>query len=324
MISPKINDANSTLKILNISNSHGEDAVFLLYDVLKNEMPSREFFIAECYFSGALTEHVENAKENREVYKYTYWTDNERQTLDGINNPSAYFTEEERLYALAHQKLCSIEYALKKEKWDIIMFNESCRHLGLESIMEKGLIDWFINYIYSIIDYKPTLLFETTWSNPTDDVMYTDPSRQTAPASFRDTYLRNYGYNRVNHYNKMMELTKKYVLPNPAFDLVIDTATPIQYATEVLGVPLSSTDRVFDAYRDYTHISDCARVIAAYAIYTQLFGIKELTEIKTPGVNAFDRPTYREISLGDLIFTDKHKKVILESVNHTLKHPFEL
>ena len=193
-----------------------------------------------------------------------------------------------------------------------------------ESLCRLMTVKKAADYIYSIIDYKPTLLFETTWSNPTDDVMYTDPSRQTAPASFRDTYLRNYGYNRVNHYNKMMELTKKYVLPNPAFDLVIDTATPIQYATEVLGVPLSSTDRVFDAYRDYTHISDFSRVIAAYAIYTQLFGIKELTEIKTPGVNAFDRPTYREISLGDLIFTDKHKKVILESVNYTLKHRFEL
>ena len=325
MFSPKIKDENSTLKILNISNSHGEDAVWQLPNVLKSEMPNRNFVVAECYFSGALTEHVENAKQNKEVYFYSFNSDGfSWHTPDGINNPSSYLTEEERQYAIKNKKHFTIEYALKQEKWDVIMFNESCRHLGLENIMKKGLIDWFLNYIYSIIDYKPMLIYETTWANPTDEAFYTDPARQTAPPNFKATYTNNYGFNKINHYNKLMEMAKKYVLPNPAFDLVIDTTTPIHYATEVLGVPQSSSDRIFDAYRDYTHLSDFSRVIVAYTIYANIFGIKSLTEVKTERVYAQTRPTHREISLGDLVLTDKHKDVIIKSVNETLAHPFNL
>jgi len=56
------------LKILNISNSHGQDAIWQLPMVLSAEMPEQEYVIVEMYQSYALTEHIQAAKADSPVY----------------------------------------------------------------------------------------------------------------------------------------------------------------------------------------------------------------------------------------------------------------
>ena len=291
------------MRILNISNSHGQDSVWLLPLVLKAQMPEQEIYVAELYQAYALPEHVESAKNSGNDYIY-YTSDNGAlwTKMEGVSN----------------------KMALNQQRWDIIMFNESSRYLGLESVMSQGLIDWFRGYILENLDYEPILLYNMTWANPTDDRFYTDTSRQAPPARFKDTYMNNYGYDHVNHYNKLVELTKKYLVDHEGFDKIIYGAKPVQYAGEVLGVPQYDPEQKLDLYRDYTHISDFARLMVAYQWYCQMFDVKELTEVKVDTIPAEWRATFRQKALGDREMTQQHKDILMESVNETLKDPFAI
>lgn len=290
------------MKILNISNSHGIDSVWLLPQVLQAEFPGQKFFIAELYQSYALTEHIQAVK-NREK-KYHYYTN-----ADGSWRKAEGF---------------SVKMALKAERWDVIMFNEASRHLGLEEKMSQGMVDWFLNYILENLDYKPIILYNMTWANPTDDRFYTDEARQKPPAIFKDVYANDYGYDHVNHYNKLVELTKKYLVGHNGFDKIIYGAKPVQYAGEVLGVPQYDPEQKLDLYRDFTHLSDFTRLMVAYQWYCQMFDVQKLTEVRVDVIKASQRATFRQQKLGDLAITQRHKEILMESVNATLKDPFSI
>ena len=298
-------EGDDVMKILNISNSHGMDSVWLLPEVLRKEQPDLKFMVAELYQSYALTEHVQSAENGAK--DYIYYTNS--SSGDGE------WTRAENV---------SIKMALQAEHWDIVMFNESSRHLGHEGYMCKGLVDWFADYIHENLDYEPVLLYNMTWSNPTDMRLYEDTTRQQAPSTFKSTYIEHYGFNHVNHYNKLVEMTKKYLVNHDAFDKLIYNATPIQYAGEVLGVPQFDEERQWELYRDYTHLSDFARLIVAYQWYAQMFDIEELSEIGVDVIRSSLRATPREAKLGDFNVTDAYKDVILKSVNWTLKNPLTI
>jgi len=291
-----------TMKILNISNSHGIDSVWHLPLVLKSERPGEKFLVAQLYQAYALTEHIRDAKENADTYYYFI------NTGKGWTKSSNF----------------TIRMALKAEKWDMIMFNESSRHLGLEEKMSKGMVEWFRRYILDNIDYKPILLYNMTWANPTDERFYTDESRQRPTAVFKDIYTKNYGFDHVNHYNQLVKMTQKYIVENEGFNQIIYGAKPIQYAGEILGVPQYDPEQKLDLYRDYTHISDFAQLMVAYQWYAQVYGRKCLDEIKVDVIPAALRETAVQRTMGDLEITPHHKAILMEAVNETLKDPFTI
>lgn len=296
-------EEEKVMRILNIGNSHGMDTMRLLPKVLRTEMPDQEFFVASLYASYALTEHVVAANDDAKDYVYYTNGDGTWDSMEGA----------------------SIKMVLEAERWDIIMFNESSRHLGLESYMSKGLIDWFRSYILDNLDYEPTLFYNMTWSNPTDERFH-DPNndRQKPPATFRKSYTTNYGFNHITHYNMLVEMTKKYLVNHEGFDKIIYNAKPVQYAQEIFGVPQWDDAQKMDMYRDYTHLSDFARLMVAYNCYAQMFDVKELTAVNIDVIPKDMRATYRQQNLGDLEITQEHKQIILESVNETLKDPFTI
>lgn len=121
-----------------------------------------------------------------------------------------------------------------------------------------------------------------------------------------------------------MEQTKKYLVGHEAFDKLIDNATPIQYASEVLGVPQYDEVSRYDLYRDYTHLSDFARLIVAYQWHAQMFDVEELAQVNVDVIPKALRATSREKLFGDLAMTNAHKDVIMKTVNHTLKNPLTI
>ena len=290
------------LKILNIGNSHGVDSAWLLYDVLKAEMPEQEIVVADLYYSGALFEHVDNVKKEAAIYSY-------------FENTSGQWKETQNT---------TITYGLQAQHWDYVVFNESSRHLGLDKWMTNGNLEWFIDYINEQIDYDYKLVYNMTWSNPTDEIFHTDPNRMQPPSTFKNSYMVDYGFDRVKHYNALVEKTKQYIETNEAFDHILHLATPVQYATEILKVPQADTLRIMDMYRDYTHLSDFARLMVAYMWYAELFGIEEITDVKIDVIPARMRATAREKGMGDLEMTKEHKDIIIESVNHALKNPLSI
>ena len=173
--------------------------------------------------------------------------------------------------------------------------------------------------------YEPTLLYNMTWASPTDMNLYND-DRQSAPDYFINTYTNDYGFDHINHYNCLVAMTEKYLVNHEGFDKIIYNATPVQYASEICGVPQYDENQTFDLYRDYTHLSDYARLIVAYNWYCQMFEIDELKDVKVSVINADDRAVYgnRQKVYGDLTLTDDHKDVLIESVNHGLKYPLSI
>ena len=154
------------MKILNISNSHGIDSVWHLPQVLRTEKPGQKFLLAELYRASALTEHISAAQNNEKTYRYYTNRNDAWKMAEGF----------------------SIKMALKAERWDVIMFNESSRHLGLGEKMSQGMVGWFLNYILENLDHRPVILYNMTWANPTDDRFYTDESRQRPRATFKSIY----------------------------------------------------------------------------------------------------------------------------------------
>ena len=119
-------------------------------------------------------------------------------------------------------------------------------------------------------------------------------------------------------------MTKKYLVNHTGFDKIIYNAKPIQYAWDVLGVPEWDDLQQMDLFRDYTHLSDFGRLIVAYQWYAQMFNIQELDAVNVDVIPARLRATSRQSRLGDLEITQKHKDILMESVNATLQDPFAM
>ena len=96
--------------------------------------------------------------------------------------------------------------------------------------------------------------------------------------------------------------TQKVIAPMSEFTAIIPTGVAIQNArTSLFGDHLC---------RDGQHVNDMGKLIAAYTWYCALTG-KTLTELKYPRVGSRD-------------LTEIEHKIVLESVNNALLHPFEL
>ena len=96
---------------------------------------------------------------------------------------------------------------------------------------------------------------------------------------------------------------------------VFPTGTAIQYANNMLGLD------DLDLYRDYTHLSDYGRLIAAHVWYARLMGLEELTEVNVDRIPASERLS-RFQKYGDLVITEEMKQQILDAVNWALENPY--
>ena len=64
--------------------------------------------------------------------------------------------------------------------------------------------------------------------------------------------------------------------------------------------------------------------MVAYQWYCQMFDVQKLTEVRVDVIKASQRATFRQQKLGDLAITQRHKEILMESVNATLKDPFSI
>ena len=288
-------EEEETLKILSIGQSHSQDSVWLVQEVLQTERPDEKFFVAECIKSVTMVDHVKNAKEDASIY--TYYTNTEGAWVEHEN--------------------WSIRQALLDQRWDIVIINESSRLLGLESTMKKGLVNEMVDYIHNTLNYDPQLMYNWTWTTPTDQYFHSDTIDPQPPATFWNTFTKDYQANREVHYNSMLAMLEKYVEPIEGIDGILYSATPIQYATEVMGVSQ------IDMYRDYIHLSDYGRLYIAYLWYAQFYGLDSIEEVNVDVIEAHLRQ-WRWVSKGDVVLTEQMKAWIVEAVNYTLQHPKEM
>ena len=286
-------------KVLMIGQSLAQDTIWLLYDVLKAEMPDKEFVVGDIYKSTDLGEHVENIKANAPVYVYYEYTEAGRRRYEDY----------------------TIDDALKGQQWDLIMFNDATYNTTQARDYEDGDHEFMIDHIRKTAAPGYRLAYNATGARPTSAELYT-PGRAKAPENNRENLIARFdGGKRNLYYSMICANIEKYIETNEEFDLVFYTGTALQYASETHGVPEALPERTIDLYRDYVHLSDFGRLLVAYQLYAQIYGLEELTEVNVDVIKARDRATSREQVFGDLQITQEGKDAIIASVNYALKNP---
>ena len=289
---------DDVMKILMIGQSHAQDTIWMLYDVLKAEMPDQEFLVVDVYRSVNLDEHVANIKNQAAVYSY-YQNTNGRMVL----TPNVSITE-----------------ALVKENWDVIMFNEATWPQTKEESYQNGNFEFMISHIREYAQTGFRLAYNATWAQPVSAELYA-PERRQPPAEFRNNFTEYFGGNRLSHFAKICLNMETFVETNDEFDLVFYSGTAIQYASETHGVPEGDPARIYDLYRDYTHLSDFGRLLVGYQLYAQIYGLEQIDRVNVNLIPQHMRATEREQAFGDIVITEDHKQAIIASVNYALKNP---
>ena len=285
-------------KVLLIGQSLGQDTVWLLQTVLKTEMPDQEFLVADIYRSIGLGDHRANILNNASVYDYYKLSDG----------------------GIQHMQDVSIAAALRDEMWDLIIFNDTTYATTQAMEFEDGDHAFMINYIRETAAPGYKLAYNATGANPTDPELWA-PGRNQPPEIVHERFLTVFGGSRNVYYDMICANIEKYIETNEEFDYVFHTGTAIQYASETHGVPEADPAGVYDLYRDYVHLSDFGRLIVAYQIYAQIYGLEKLEDVKVDVIKANMRATSREKMFGDLEITQQHKEAIIASVNFALANP---
>ena len=287
-------------KALLIGQSLGEDTVWLLHKVLKTEMPDQEFVVADIYQSVGLETHRDNILKNNAVYDYSKFDDN----------------------GLKQMKNVSIELALKDEMWDLVIFNDTTYFTTQPAQFQDGDHAFMIDYILKTAAPGVKLGYNATWANPTSALLW-GSDRRDVPAVVHERFANEFGGSRNEYYNRICENMKTYIETDEAYSFVFHTGTAMQYASETHGVPEGAKDHNYELYRDYVHASDFARLLVAYQLYAQIYGLEKLEAVNVNKIEAKLRFT-SEQKYGDLEITQQHKDAIIASVNYALAHPNEV
>lgn len=292
----------SVFKVLLIGQSLGMDTVWLLETVLRAEMPDKKFVVGDVYASITLGQHRKNILDNAAPYKYYKFSDGTYTLMEGI----------------------SIDMALRDEWWDVIIFNDSTYATTQASEFEDGDHAFMIEYIRDNALPGYRLAYNATGANPTSAILWTGPDRRKAETNVHERFGREFGGSRNLYYDRICSNIKTYIETNKEFDLVLHGGTALQYASETYGVPEADVERKYDLYRDYVHLSDFGRLLVAYQLYAQMFGLEKIEDVKVNLIRQDMRATEREKKFGDLEITQKHKDAIIASVNFALAHPNEV
>lgn len=282
------------LRVLTLGNSSSSDACHMLNLIAGVEGFDGELYVGILYYSGcALTQHVTFAKENSR--QYTLYTassltpDVPRQGVEGVTMKEA------------------VTYA----DWDIIFLQAS----GFEK--ESSFTDGSIQFLQDYVNQNktnPTAVFG--WHQPgvgsTDlDLIATYPY---SPNPYETEYAK-YDYDRNRIFAERMGRVEQYILPDESFIHFIPSGTAAENAiTSYLGQQ--------GMKRDYGHLSDLGRVIAAYVWYCKLTNTTQLEQIKLDAIPV----AFFKTSTGNQprVLTQAEKDIILESVNNALANPYEI
>ncbi|MBQ8359666.1 MAG: DUF4886 domain-containing protein [Oscillospiraceae bacterium] len=288
---------NKPFKVLLVAQSLGNDTIWLLYDVLRAEMPDREFVVGNIYQSLSLGQHRKNIESGEKAYIYYKFANDTMQETQDV----------------------TIAHGLTDEDWDVIIFNEATYPSTQEKEYLDGDIEFMIDYIRKTATPGFRLCYNATGANPTCGLLWGEDRRRPA-AGVQERFMREFGGSRNKYYAMLCANFEKYIETNKEFDLVLHTGTALQYASETYGVPEADPMRNYDLHRDYVHLSDFGRLIAAYQLYTQIFGLEKLEEVKVDVIKEVNR--HKESKrFGDLQITQKHKDAIIASVNWALENP---
>ena len=151
-----------------------------------------------------------------------------------------------------------------------------------------------------------------TWAYPEMDIPTDKYTLEDAPNA--SSFKNYYGSSQITMYNKIMETVQAKIVPDATFKWIMPVGTAVQNAQ-------SSYMTDLDLYRDYTHLSDFARLMAAYTWYCQLEGTT-LDSVQLTKVPSALKKSYT--GSGDMVLTESQINVLVESVKNAANTKFQV
>ncbi len=287
----------SVEKILIVGNSHSGDTFWLLQQVFDAHY-DKDVMLGYLYYSGCtIIKHLRFAQNNEPVYAYRLnYTGKDQGVWDDT-------------------KAVTLEMALLDQKWDVIVFQADeadRREPNLNVAMRRQLEA----YVEERVPQPHTFMWNTTWADAGNGPVYDPNWPVQPPKGYSDRLMQKYGWDPVVHFTDMVTKAKKHILTDNTYEKAICPGSAVLYPLWVLDRPQT------DIYRDYTHLTEFGRLIAAYAFYTQYTG-QMVDEVRIDVVPARLRSS-RLIKEGDVIVTQEMKDIILEAVGYAFEHPYEI
>lgn len=284
--------ANRPLKILTIGNSFSLDSTRYLYEIAMAEGLS-DITLGVAYYGGcSLATHVKYLTEDSKSYNY-YWTDATGSWNDtGANG-------------------ATLQDCIQAQDWDIFVLQQASS--------ASGRADTYNEDMQTIIDYvkancsNPDAIFawNMTWAYPVEDIDTDNITTVNTTSSFK-TYYNN---DQMTMYNAICDAVETKIATNDFFEFIFPVGTAVQNArSSYLGDPQLN--------RDYSHLSDYGRFMAAYVWYYVLTG-KEANTISLDKISKELRYASADRD-EDIILTAQDKALILESVKNAIDNPFQL
>ena len=282
------------LKILILGNSASNDIFFQLGRVFKAQGFGKPYVLGFLYHSGCqFQQHVGYFTQNEYAYDYYKTSDTTYQRV----RPS------------------TMEYALRDEPWDIVFLQPGGTEDILHSDFQRDSRRKIEAYVNENVPNAHEFGFHLRCPNPNDPEIWGEGWPVHPPEGYREKLTKCYGFDPENQFRMTVEACKANILTDPTYKHCICTGAGMFYAQKVLGVPQTSL------YRDYTHLHDFGRVLTAYCFYAQLMG-EPIDEVKLDLVPATSRQK-RYQAEGDLVLTSEQKRIIKESANYALEHPWD-
>ena len=279
------------LKILIIGNSHSIDAFHLLSEVYREQNPKQDVAMASLYYSGcSIHQHNKHIEENAAVYRYTINKNGVQEVTEKV----------------------TVLYGLQDQAWDIIMLQaaKSDRDETLNLAGRRKLE----KYVDEHVTNPHVFAWHNSWPSPNDEAIFSPDWVRQPPAGYKENLIRLYGFDPVYQSTFMAQQTAQIIIPDDTYKYKINTGAAIMQAHLVQKIPQQAL------WRDYTHLHDFGRLIAAYSMYAQLTGNK-ITSITMDTVPVDKRHSQFK-HLGDLQITEEMKKSIMEAANYSLENPW--
>ena len=275
-------------RILGIGNSYTIDSMHLLGEIYKAEKPGTNLELGIAYYSGcSLQSHVNFYNANDAVYGYYYYN-SETDSWTVTNN-------------------MTLKQIIQAQDWDMVSLQQNSSGSGVAS--GYNYIPTVRGIVEKELNYKPTYLWNMTWAVPEVDIPTDKYTLDDAPNA--NSFKTFYGSSQATMYKKIVECVQNKVVPDTALTYLVPVGTAIQNA--------NATFTDYDLYRDYTHLNDYARLIAAYTWYCELEGI---TLGQTIGVTTIPTALTNSYKGGDYALNGQQITVLINAVNSAMTNKF--
>ncbi len=281
------------MHVLIIGNSHSIDAFYMLQEVFADQMPAQKLVLGVVHYGGcSISKHLLFAQHDEPAYTYLRDMDGQRDTLENQ----------------------TLRFILQDQPWDKVFFQAAKTDLD-ETLNEAGRRA-LEAYVESVLGKPYEKWWHTSWPSPNEEIFFSPAYVSIAPDGYKENLMALYGFNPSNQLKALTDAAKQHILPDVHYSGAVCTGAAIMYAHNVLDRPQ------LELWRDYTHLSDLGRLIAAYSLYAQLTG----NAVQAVGIDTI--PTQKRSlqyqHLGDLTITEEMKRIIIEAANYSLEDPWSV